>query len=228
MGLKLTAAPVLEPFAVTDTIIRQQVRLDIDDTSQDGVLAQFIQESREDVELICRRAMITQSWLLTLDKFPSPGLETSSANWYGPSWGVGPGPLTVIRPDGKTLYEIVLPLPPLQTVDSIKYWDQNGVQQTLDPTTYIVDNVSEPARVVPAPGVAWPSTQNRINAVDVRFTAGYGLTGASVPAAIKQWMLMRITDAFENREAVVMGIRGTVETHPYFDRLLDAHRVIAY
>lgn len=228
MALKITAQPAAEPLLVTDAVVLQQVRVDSGDTSQNAALAQFIQEAREDAELICRRALITQSWLMTLDKFPAPGLETSSANWYGPSWGVGPGPLTVTRPDGKTLYEIVIPLPPLQTVDSIKYWDANGVQQTLDPSTYIVDNVSEPARVTPAVGTSWPSTLNRVNAVEVRFTAGYGADGTTIPAGIKQWMLMRITDAFENREAVVMGIRGTVETHPWFDRLLDRHRVVTY
>lgn len=228
MALKITAQPVVEPLLASDSVVLQQIRVDAGDASQNAALTQFIQDAREDVELICRRALITQSWLMTMDKFPSPGMEMSSANWYGPSWGISPGPLTVIRPDGKTLYEIMLPLPPLQTVDSIKYWDPSGVQQTLDPSAYIVDNVSEPGRVVPAVGTSWPSTQNRVNAVEVRFTAGYGADGSFVPAGIKQWMLMRVTDAFENREAVVMGVRGTVEMHPWFERKLDAYRVVVY
>lgn len=229
MALKLTAAPSAEPFvAATDASLRQHLRLDTGDTSQDVLIGVFVGQAREAAEQICRRAFITQSWLLTLDKFPAPGLETSSANWYGPSWGVGPGPLTMVKPDGKTQFEIVIPLPPLQTVDSIKYYDTDGVQQTLSPSLYIVDNTSEPARVVPAVGMTWPSTQNRINAVEVRFTAGYDSTGVLLPSGVRAWMLLRIADLFENREAVVMGVRGTVEEHPFIDRLLDPYRVVVY
>jgi hypothetical protein len=41
-------------------------------------------------------------------------------------------------------------------------------------------------------------------------------------------MLMRISDLYENRDAVVMGVRGTVETHPFIERLLDPYRVRVY
>ena len=100
--------------------------------------------------------------------------------------------------------------------------------QTLDPSLYLVDNVSEPARVTPASGTAWPATQNRINALEVRFTAGYDSSGELLPRAIRAWMLMRIADLYENRDAVVMGTRGTVESHPFIDRLLDPYRIKVY
>lgn len=205
-----------------DVSLRQQLRLDTGDTSQDKVLAIFIGQAREAAEQDCRRAFITQSWLMTMDKFPNPGMESSSANGYSP------GPLNVVRPDNATGHEIAIPLPPLQTMDSIKYYDPNGVLMTLDPSQYFVDSVSEPARVTPAPGVAWPSTLNRANAVEVRFTAGWDSTGLLLPNGIRAWMLLRICDLFENREAVVMGARGTVATHPYIERLLDPYRVRVY
>ena len=228
MALKMTAPPTVEPFLVGDASLRQQLRLDSGDTSQDAALGIFIGQAREAAEQDCRRAFITQSWLMTMDKFPMPGMETSSANWYGPAWGTSPGPLTTVRPGDKTGYEITIPLPPLQTIDSIKYYDPAGVLTTLEPSQYFVDNVSEPARVTPAPGTAWPSTLNRASSVEVRFTAGWDSTGLLLPNGIRAWMLLRICDLFENREAVVMGVRGTVETHPYIERLLDPHRVRVY
>ena len=229
MPLKLTAPPSFEPFvAATDASLRQHLRLDAGDTSQDSLIGLYIAHARETAEHQCRRAFITQSWLMTLDRFPAQSLETSSANWYGPAWGVGPGPLTMVKPDGKTQFEITIPRPPLQTIDSIQYYDDFGMIQTLDPSLYLVDEVSEPARVTPAFGKAWPSTQNRANAVEVRFTAGYDDMGELLPQGIRAWMLMRIGDLFENREAVVMGVRGTVETHPFIDRLLDPYRVVVY
>ena len=228
MALKMTVPPAVEPFVVSDASLRQQLRLDADDTSQDAALSIFIGQTREAAEQDCRRAFITQSWLMTMDKFPAPVLETSSANWYGSSWGTGPGPLTTVLPSGKTGFEIVIPLPPLQIIDSIKYWDQFGVAKTLDPSLYFVDAVSEPARVIPAPGTSWPSTFNRVNAVEVRFTAGWDSTGEMMPKGIRAWMLMRISDLYENRDAVVMGVRGAVETHPFIERLLDPYRVRVY
>ena len=228
MGLKLTTAPAAEPFLVGDASLRQHLRLDAGDTSQDALLAIFIGQARELAEQTCRRALITQSWLLTLDKFPAPGVDTSSANWYAPSWGNSAGPLTTQRPDGKSQYEIYLPLPPLQTVDSIKYYDQDGVLQTLAPSAYLVDNTSEPGRITPAAGTTWPSTQNRAGAVEVRFTAGYDATGALLPSGLRAWMLLRIADLLENRSAVEMGVRGNAEKHPFIDRLLDPYRVVVY
>lgn len=226
MPLIQISAPLLEPVTLAEA--KAHLRADPDDISQDTIIAIYIGMAREAAEQSCRRSFITQSWMMTMDKFPIPGMETSSANWYGPAWGVGPGPLTVIKPDGKTQYEIVIPLPPVQTVDSIKYYDPDGTQQTLAATAYLLDTVSEPGRITPTPGTTWPSTQNRANAVEVKFTAGYGLTSASVPNGIKAWMLLRIGDMFENREAVVMGVRGAVETHPFVDRLLDPYRVVVF
>lgn len=228
MALKLITPPRAEPLSVDDAMLRQHLRIEIDDNSRNDAIEVYIGLAREAAEHQCRRAFLTQSWLLTLDKFPAPGLETASANWYGPSWGVGPGPLTVAKPDGKTQYEIIIPLPPLQTIDSIKYYDQAGIKQTLDPSSYIVDSVSEPARVTPAVGTSWPSTQNRANAVEVSFTAGWDSTGALMPRGIKAWMMLRVSDALKNTDAVIFSIGGVVTPHPYTDRLLDPYRVIVY
>src|SRR5262245_25628088 len=63
---------------------------------------------------------------------------------------------------------------PVAAVESVKYFDADGVQQPLAESAYIVDAISEPGRVTPAPGTCWPDTQCRVNAVEVEFTAGYG------------------------------------------------------
>jgi uncharacterized phiE125 gp8 family phage protein len=68
---------------------------------------------------------------------------------------------------------ITIPRPPLQSVISIMYLDVNAVQQTLDPSLYIVDSDSEPARIVPAYGQLWPDIQNTISTIRVRFVCGY-------------------------------------------------------
>ena len=117
--------------------------------------------------------------------------------------------------------EIAVPLPTLQSVESVKYLDSSGVLQTLSTDDYTVDEVSEPGRIVPVD--SWPTTGDYINAVTVRFIAGYGVA-ADVPTTIKQAMLLLIGHWYENREAVVVGqIPATLPIA--LDALLGPHKV---
>jgi hypothetical protein len=225
MPSKITTAPASEPLSLPEA--KLHLRIDDDVTIDDSLINDLIAAAREDAELITRRALVTQKWQCVLDTFPAPGMNISSANWYGPQWGVGPGPLSVTRVDGKTGFEIYLLYPPLQTVDSITYIDQNGAQQTLANTEYIVDNVSEPARITPGYGKTWPATQNQINAVTIAFTCGYA-SAEAVPRGIVRWMKLRVSTLYENREEVALLNRGTIQFLPYVDTLLDAYRVIVY
>lgn len=97
-------------------------------------------------------------------------------------------------PDAVVLYR-----PPVIAVQSVAYIDIDGLTQTLDPLDYIVDAASEPGYVVPGFGKSWPTTQDRINAVTVNYTAGYGTQAASVPEPLRQWMLLAIGDMYERR-----------------------------
>ena len=97
-----------------------------------------------------------------------------------------------------------VPIPPLQSVTSVKYLDTAGAEQTLDAATYRVDAVSEPGRIALDYGKSWPSTYSVINAVTVRFVAGYGAAGA-VPEPIRQAMLILIGEMYEQREESLVG-----------------------
>jgi uncharacterized phiE125 gp8 family phage protein len=116
-----------------------------------------------------------------------------------------------------------LEMPKIMAVASVKYLDVDGVEQTLSPLDYVVDTDSEPGYVVPAYGKAWPSTYAQINAVRVRYTAGYGTTAAAVPEVFKQWMRLHIEHYYSNRGAAVIGT--IVAPLPYADGLLDEGRV---
>jgi uncharacterized phiE125 gp8 family phage protein len=63
---------------------------------------------------------------------------------------------------------------PIQSVESVKYDDADGAEQTLDPADYYLDNESEPGWLTPNVGKAWPATYARANAVRVQYIAGYG------------------------------------------------------
>jgi uncharacterized phiE125 gp8 family phage protein len=111
---------------------------------------------------------------------------------------------------------IRLPAPPVSAVSSVKYWDVDGVEQTLDLSDYMVDAVSEPGLIVPAPGRAWPSTASRINAVTVDVVCGYGPTDATTPASVKAYILAKVQEFFAPA--------GTPES-PYLVCLLDRFKM---
>lgn len=95
--------------------------------------------------------------------------------------------------------DIELPNPPLQSVESIKYIDLDGVEQTLAATEYKTYAWNEPGVIAPAYGKAWPSTRAEKGAVTVRYIAGWQ-TAADVPAPIKSAILLMIGHLYENRE----------------------------
>ncbi len=56
-------------------------------------------------------------------------------------------------------------------------------------------------------GASWPGTTLRkINGVAVRFVAGYGAAGSSVPQMLRQVILFLVGHFYENREATSQGI----------------------
>lgn len=118
--------------------------------------------------------------------------------------------------------QIRLDNPPIVSVTSVKYYDVNGVQQTLSTDSYILDTETEPGWLVPAYNFVWPVTQRRANAVQVIYTCGYA-TPDNVPSAIKNWMLLQMRAAYDN-PAGYSTERGFTML-PQVDRMLDRYRV---
>lgn len=91
----------------------------------------------------------------------------------------------------------IIPLPfaaPLQSVTSVKYYDENGTQQTLATTYYDTDTTSRPGRVVLKVGQSWPSTQSerRNGIVEIIYVVGW-TSPELVPERIKQGIRQYVT-----------------------------------
>ena len=129
MALVIATQPTVEPVSLIEA--KSHLRVDSDFTADDNLIRGLITSARQEAEQICRRALIKQTWKLAIDHFPAPNMNVSSANWYGPQWGIAPGPLGVVRGDGTTGYEIYLFNSPLIRVVSVEYVDQNGATQPL-------------------------------------------------------------------------------------------------
>lgn len=92
---------------------------------------------------------------------------------------------------------IELRQPPVTAVTSVTYIDADGVTQTVPTADYVLDPFSEPGRLLPVD--KWPVADSRPGAVTVVYTAGYA-NAAAVPAPIKHWMLLALTDLYELRQ----------------------------
>jgi uncharacterized phiE125 gp8 family phage protein len=103
--------------------------------------------------------------------------------------------------------EIRLPMSPVQSVTSVKYYDVDDTEQTLSTSAYITDIRSHIPRITTADGYDWPDVYARYNPVTVRFVAGY-TTGAPDLLTIRQAMLLHVEAHYD---------RGD-----HFDRLMQA------
>lgn len=94
------------------------------------------------------------------------------------------------------------PYSPLVAVTTLKYYDTDGNQQTLNAANYRVDTDTEPGRITEAYGESWPSIRSMTNAIEVIYTSGYGATSANVPDDIRAAIKMMIAHLYEHRETV--------------------------
>lgn len=171
-GYTRTVAPTSEPL----TTAQAKAHLNVDHTAFDTQIESLIKSARRSCEAYLGRALITQTWKLYLDCFPSDGCA------------------------------IRLPNPPLQSVTSITYIDQDGATQTWASGNYQVDTVSTVGRIILAPGEAYPSTESgRINAVTITYVCGYGDASTAIPENILHAVRLTVGDFFTLREDTIIG-----------------------
>lgn len=92
-----------------------------------------------------------------------------------------------------------LPLPPLQSVTSVQYYDTDDVLQTFAADQYRVIATDLFGRVELVSGAAWPAAvAERSDAIRVTFVAGYG-AAVSVPDGIKHAIKLHVSDLFASR-----------------------------
>lgn len=103
--------------------------------------------------------------------------------------------------DAFPAWEIGLRKPPVNSITSITYLDQDGVSQTWSSTRYRFDGNSRPARLTPAYNDEWPDTYDVNNAVTIVAAAGYSSV-SEVPQIAKQAILLLASHWFRNRDAV--------------------------
>jgi uncharacterized phiE125 gp8 family phage protein len=180
---------------------KAHVSLEVDDDEFDAQIDGFILAAEGVVDGPAgdlNRALIDQVWALDLHHFPR-AIDCGAF----PSGSLLSWPSACSERLREWPEAIPLPLGWVSAIGDVTYFDETGVQQTLDPATFFFAP-GEEAMITPVPSSCWPLTQlGRPYAVTVNLTAGYGADPEDVPAAILQAGRLLIGHWFRNREAVV-------------------------
>lgn len=119
-----------------------------------------------------------------------------------------------------------LPRAPLASVTHIKYLAAaDGTETTWSSANYRVLTSMEPGKIVPAFSVAWPASRYIAGAITVRYVAGQAV--ASVPVALKQAILLIVTNLFESRGGEMYGteaVKFLLESYRVADDFLPYER----
>jgi len=170
MNAQKTIQIVTQPASEPLTLAEVKEFLRVDHSDDDATLAIFIKAARQLCESYTRLALMPTTFEEYFDEFPTA--------------------------TGTFKDEIRLSRSPVSAVTYVKYIDGNDTTITTSASDYKTDLVSRPARISPDNG--WSGTYDTINAVFVRYVAGFA-DAASVPAPLKHGMMLVIGDMYENR-----------------------------
>jgi uncharacterized phiE125 gp8 family phage protein len=204
LNLVQTVAPASEPITTAEA----KAFLRVDSSDEDTLIDTLIATARQIVEDFTGRAIITQTWKLTLDKWP-----LDCRGWL--AW---------LEVNTSTERAILLPRSPLASVTSVKYYpDDLGAQATLSASTYRVITGTLPGAVFLKSSEDWPVLDIRPDAVEIIFVAG-AADATTTPKQLTHAILLLVAHLYENRAPVNVG--NIVNEIPFTVRaLLESQRV---
>ncbi len=164
--------------------------LKVDHTDDDALIDSMIIAARVHAEKYTSRVFITQTWQFFLNNFPSNNND------------------------------IILPKPPLISVTSVKFTDEDNVQVTFSVDNYSISTNSIRGSIILNPDKEWPSdTLHTANPIEIEFVAGYGEETTDISELLRSAMLLSIADLYETRQDIITG--STVANLGAINRLLD-------
>jgi len=191
MNLELATAPTQEPISMDELMV--YLRIDSEDMVENQLLESILKASRENVEDITRRAIMTQTWDYYLNEFPG-------ADYFKL-------PLGNLQSVTHVKY-----------TDS----DGTQTTMTVS-TDYLVEiNDDQCGRIVLPYDTDWPIfTEYPSKAIVVRFVCGW-TARALVPAKIKSAIKLICADLYENREGQVLSGQSYLENRTVKKLLMSA------
>lgn len=119
--------------------------------------------------------------------------------------------------------DIELPYPPLQSVTSVTYVDDDDVLRTISTDDYEVVTAGIVGFVRPVD--EWPTGKT----LTVRYVCGWPLVDGepTTPEDIRHWIMVRVADLYEHRESFIVGQPINVIPSNFVDGLISHYRLPA-
>jgi len=189
--LAIFTDPATEP--VTRDEVKAHARIEV--TADDTLIDTYITAARQMVEQYTGRALITQTWRLTLDNWPG----ASRDDWWD---GCREGALTMV--DAADTVQIrKAPFIAVTAVETLAESDGTPTAWASS-NWYSTVEVGGFGRLVKKSSQVWPlitaGNVRLVGGIVITFTAGYGALASNVPMAIRQALKMICASWYENRD----------------------------
>lgn len=208
--LEKLESTITEPVSVAEAIAFARL------TEADSVVVELLLPAcREAIERLVGLSLVPQDYRVWFDRE-----EIAENTWprSGSRFGWDPDPSEMTF----RAAPLGLALAPVSAIVSLKAYDGDDVETTVDPLSYSLDSAARPARLVLGSGLFAVSDLRPTRCLVAHVTAGY-LT-AALPAAAKLAILRTLATNAEHREDVVAGTIAT-RVPDVAANLLDGLRV---
>lgn len=161
-------ARTVDPAVPVVSVREMKDHARITQTEGDATLLRYIYAATDAAEQYMNRGLMTQTWTLTL-------------RWFAD---------VMYLPMASPLQND----PDASTEPIVQYYDTAGVLQTLATSSYDVDTVSRPGRILRKANISWPALQSGKLGGRVVITYVVGWTDPSlIPERIKQGIRLYVT-----------------------------------
>lgn len=204
-GLTVITPPAEEPVSLA----KAKAHLRVDHTADDDLINSWIITAREQSETHTGRCWVERGLRLSLSDWPAEEI-------------------------GGVCGAIGFPVDPVLSVEKLEYYATTGDLTEMEEGDWQEWFDHAPPLIAPAPATVWPTVQTeRLGAVRIEFTAGYGGVN-DVPEAAKSAILLMLSYWYENRgdgsdpTMLINGLPQTLGIPPGAKRLLDSLSTGAY
>lgn len=199
-ALTLVTAPASLPITVEEA--KGQMR--VEHADDDAVIGRLINAAVAFVDAggVLGRAMITQTWAQTVDRFYRP--LSRSRVWSND--------------------RVAVTMSPVQALTAVKYYDTDNALQTATLSDFRLIGGANDSYVEPVG--SWPNTFDRPDALQIEVRVGYGDAASDVPDTVRHALLMLVAHWYENREEY--SETGLKRTPMGFDALIGVERASWY
>lgn len=181
MRIERTTDPV-NPAILTTTV---EEALNVPNGTDATLIADYIDSATNDLEVDTDRALITQTWTIKLDRFPSSYYDNSIRHY---DWQ------TIFLPKGVNV-----------TVSELSYIDTDGIlTPLLEGTDFTVTNTGTDARIEPIDSWATNVADDQNDVINIKYTVGIGDDTADMPGWVRTALILKVKglydDCFEKYE----------------------------